>query len=129
MILRVLLPYKVFAEMENVNSIVAETREGFFGILPKRLDCVAALVPGILAYTTKAEGEKCIAVDEGILIKSGDQVIVSIRNAAGDVDLGKLHEVVVKEFKNIDESEKNIRSVMAKLETGFIRNLEKFRRL
>ena len=46
--LKILLPFQIFAEKTNVSRIVAETREGSFGILPHRLDCVAALVPGIL---------------------------------------------------------------------------------
>jgi F-type H+-transporting ATPase subunit beta len=50
--LKVLLPFQVFAEKAGVSRIVAETREGSFGLLPHRLDCVAALVPGILTYQT-----------------------------------------------------------------------------
>ena len=46
--LRVLLPFQVFAEKTGVSRIVAETRTGSFGLLPRRLDCVAALTPGIL---------------------------------------------------------------------------------
>ena len=55
--LKVLLPFAVFAEKSDVSRIVAETRTGSFGILAHRLDCVAALVPGILIYETTAEGE------------------------------------------------------------------------
>ncbi len=49
--LKVLLPFQVFAENTGVSRIVAETREGSFGLLPHRLDCVAALVPGILSLS------------------------------------------------------------------------------
>ena len=63
--LKVLLPFGVFAEQAGVSRIVAETREGSFGLLPHRLDCVAALAPGILIYETEAEGEVFVAVDEG----------------------------------------------------------------
>ena len=55
--LKLLLPFQVFAEKAGVSRIVAETREGAFGLLPHRLDCVAALVPGILIYETDVEGE------------------------------------------------------------------------
>jgi len=54
--LKILLPYKVFAERSGVSRIVARSSEGSFGLLPHRLDCVAALVPGILVYETEAEG-------------------------------------------------------------------------
>jgi F-type H+-transporting ATPase subunit epsilon len=63
--LKVLLPFRIFAEKTGVTRIVAETQEGSFGLLPHRLDCVAALVPGILIYENEAEGEVYVAVDEG----------------------------------------------------------------
>ena len=77
--LKVLLPFQIFAEKTGVSRIVAETREGSFGLLPHRLDCVAALAPGILIYETEAEGEVYVAVDEGVLVKTGLDVLVSVR--------------------------------------------------
>jgi len=124
--LKVLLPFRVFAEKEGVKRIVAESRAGSFGLLPHRLDCVASLAPGILVFETEAEGEVCMAVDEGILVKSGADVLVSVRNAIGGTDLGKLREAVEQEFLNLDEQEKSVRSVLAKLESGFIRRFAEF---
>ncbi len=126
--LKILLPYQIFAEIKNVSSIVAETIEGSFGLLPQRLDCVAALVPCILTYKTDSETVHYLAVDEGILVKAGSQVMVSVRNAFGGTDLGKLHDSVEKEFKELDDSEKDLRSAMARIESGFLYNLEKFRK-
>ena len=122
--LKILLPFRVFAEVKNVKKIVIETSEGSYGLLPQRLDCVAALVPGILTY--ESDKEHYVAVDEGIMIKAGKDILVSVRQAIGGVDLGELHESVEKEFKQLDESEKNIRSVISKLETGLMLQLEKF---
>ncbi|MBC7535276.1 MAG: F0F1 ATP synthase subunit epsilon [Ferruginibacter sp.] len=113
--LKILLPFKVFADVQNVQQVVAETGNGQFGFLPQRLDCVAALVPGILSYETAQDGTKYIAIDKGILVKAGENITVSVRNAIGGSDLGKLHESVEKEFKELDENEKNVRSVMTKM--------------
>ncbi len=124
--LKVLLPFKVFAEKTGVSRIVAESRDGAFGLLPHRLDCVAALAPGILVFETKDEGEVYIAVDEGILVKTGTDVLVSVRNAIGGADLGKLRESVEQEFLELDEQEKSVRSVLAKLESGFVRRFAAF---
>jgi F-type H+-transporting ATPase subunit epsilon len=124
--LKILLPFKVFAEINNVISIVMETSEGSYGLLPNRLDCVSALVPGILTYETDS-GTHYIAIDEGVLVKTDQQVLVSVRNAIGGVDLGKLHELIDKEFLSLHESENSLRSVMAKIEVGFMFTLEKFR--
>ena len=105
--LKVLLPFQIFAEKTGVSRIVAESHEGSFGLLPHRLDCVAALAPGILIYETKAEGEAYVAVDEGVLVKTGSDVLVSVRNAIAGTDLGQLREAVQREFLHLDEREKN----------------------
>ena len=119
--LKVLLPFQVFAEKTDVARIVAETREGSFGLLPHRLDCVAALVPGILIYQTESGGEVLVAVDEGVLVKTGTDVLVSVRRAIGGTDLDQLHTAVEKEFLTLDENEQSVRTAVAKLETGFLR--------
>ena len=124
--LKVLLPFQVFAEKAGVSRIVAETRAGSFGLLPHRLDCVAALTPGILIYETEADGEVFVAVDDGVLVKTGADVLVSVRRALGGADLGQLRASVEKEFKTLDERETSVRSVMAKLEAGFLRRLASF---
>jgi F-type H+-transporting ATPase subunit epsilon len=119
--LKVLLPFQVFAEKTGVSRIVAETHEGSFGLLPHRRDCVAALTPGILIYESDADGEVFVAVDEGVLVKTGPDVLVSVRRALGGTDLGQLRDAVEREFVTLDAHEHSVRSVMAKLETGFVR--------
>ena len=124
--LKVLLPFQVFAEQTGVTRIVAETREGSFGLLPHRLDCVAALVPGILIYQAEAGGEVLVAVDEGVLVKAGADVLVSVRRAIGGTDLGQLRAAVEKEFLTLDENEQSVRTAVTKLETGFLRRFATF---
>ena len=121
--LKVLLPFQIFAEKSGVSRIVAETRKGSFGLLPHRLDCVAALAPGILTYETQADGEVFVAVDEGILIKTGSDVLVSVRRALGGTDLGRLRAGIEREFLTLDKNEKSVRSIVAKLEAGFLRRI------
>lgn len=124
--LKVLLPFQVFAEKTGVSRIVAETHMGSFGLLPHRLDCVAALAPGILIYETETEGEVFVAVDEGVLVKTGPDVLVSVRRALRGTDLGQLRDAVEQEFMILDEHEQSVRSVMAKLEMGFLRRFVSF---
>jgi F-type H+-transporting ATPase subunit epsilon len=126
--LKILLPFRIFIEEINVIRIVAETSTGFYGFLPQRLDCIASLVPGIFSYETEAGGIHYLAVDEGLFVKAGFDVLVSVRNAIGGTNLGQLRESAEKEFINLNEQEKNTRSVIAKLESGFIQILEKFRK-
>jgi F-type H+-transporting ATPase subunit epsilon len=124
--LKILLPFKIFAEKTGVSRIVAETREGSFGLLPHRLDCVAALTPGILIYEAETEGEVYVAVDVGVLVKAGPDVLVSVRRAMGGTDLGRLRAAVEQEFLTLDEHEQNVRSVLAKMESDFIRRMAAF---
>jgi F-type H+-transporting ATPase subunit epsilon len=125
--LKILLPSEIFLEVSGVSRIVAETPEGSFGLLPQRLDCVAALAPGILVYETEAKDESYVAVDEGVLVKAGADVLVSVRRATRGTDLRQLRESVEAEFLRMDEHEQSARSVMAKLEVGFVRRFASFR--
>ncbi len=120
MILKLLLPNRIFAEVRDVTRIVAETPEGSFGLLPRRRDCVSALAPGILTYETKADGEVFIAVDEGVLIKSGAEVLVSVRRATGGADLAGLRSAVQREFMTLDAQERSAREASDKLESGLV---------
>ncbi|BDI32111.1 F0F1 ATP synthase subunit epsilon [Capsulimonas corticalis] len=124
--LKVLLPSQIFAEKTDVLRIVAETHEGSLGLLPRRLDCVAALEPGILIYETEAEGEIYIAVDEGMLVKTGANILVSVRRAISGTDLGQLRAAVEREFQTLGAQEQSVRSIMVKLEAGLMRRLARF---
>ena len=124
--LKILLPSRIFVEKKRVKRIVAQTAQGSFGLLPHRLDCAAALAPGILSYETEEDGEVYLAVDQGVLVKAGMDVLVSVRNAIGGTDLDELHEAVKREFLNLDEQEKSVRSALAKMESGFVRRFMEF---
>jgi F-type H+-transporting ATPase subunit epsilon len=124
--LKVLLPYKIFAEERQILRIVATSPQGAFGILPHRLDCVASLSPGILIFETEGKEESYIAVDEGVLVKTGFDVLVSVRSAIGGMKLSQLREAVEEEFMHLNEQEQKVRSVLARMESGFIRRMAKF---
>jgi F-type H+-transporting ATPase subunit epsilon len=125
--LKVLLPSEVFLDVAGVRRVVFETSEGLYGLLPHRLDCVAALVPGILTYQTASSAEQYVAVDEGVLTKAGAQVSVAVRQALGGSDLAQLQAAVDKQFKAQEAAERATRRVMAQLESGFIARLEKYK--
>ncbi|SRR5579871_3175493 len=127
--LKILLPGRIFADLAGVTRIVAESRSGAFGILPNRLDCVAALTPGIFTYETPDGGEVNVAVDEGLLVKVGPEVLVSVRNAIDGGGLGELREAVERHFRTLDEHERSMRYLLAKLESEFARRLMEYSRL
>ncbi|MCB9168354.1 MAG: F0F1 ATP synthase subunit epsilon [Flavobacteriales bacterium] len=126
--LRILLPSGVFADVPDVRRMVVESTDGYFGLLPHRLDGTLALVPGILHYETLEKGEVYLAIDEGILVKIGHEVSVSVRHATGGADLGHLREAVEREFLALDEHDQVVRSALARLESGFLRRLERLQK-
>jgi len=124
--LKILLPFRIFCEKRGVSRVVAETREGAFGLLPHRLDCVAALGPGILIYQAGGDPETYVAVDQGVLVKAGPDVLVSVRRATGGTDPGELREAVKRDYLILDENERSVRAATAKLEAGFLQRIANF---
>ncbi len=123
--LKLLLPTEILIH-EEVVKVVAEAENGSFCILPRHVDFLAALVPGIFSFVTSGGVEQFLAVDEGILIKCGPEVLVSTRNAVRGPDLGKLEQTVEKSFQVLEDRERMARNAVAKLEANFIRRLMEF---
>jgi F-type H+-transporting ATPase subunit epsilon len=118
--LKVLLPTEVLVDT-TVTKVVAEAENGSFCLLPRHIDMVAALVPGLLSYTIEDEQEAFLAVDEGILVKCGADVLVSTRQAVQGPDLGSLQRAIDDQFRVLDEKEKMARTAVAKLEADLVR--------
>ena len=119
--LKVLTPTKVLID-RPVMKVIAEAENGHFCLLPHHIDFVAALVPGILSLTTETETEIFVAIDEGILVKCGTEVLVSTRNAVEGKNLETLIQTVVEQFQMLDEKEKLTRSALAKFEVSMMRH-------
>jgi F-type H+-transporting ATPase subunit epsilon len=118
--LRVMLPSEVLLEAE-VDKVVAEASNGMFCLLPHHVDFTATLSPGLFSYQT-AEGEDVLlAMDVGVLVKKGFDVIVSTRNAVRGPDLGHLKQVVEQQYQELDEREKKARAAAARLEADLVR--------
>ncbi len=104
----------------KVDKVTAEAVNGEFCMLPRHIDFVTALAPGIMSFVVDGN-ETFVAVDGGVLVKQGDSVIVSSPRAVVGPGLGELQETVLSEFIKIDDSERRARSAMAKLEADIVR--------
>jgi len=122
--LKILLPSEVLLE-EQVEKVTAEAENGFFTLLPRHIDFVAALVPGIFSYLTSGGFERFIALDDGILVKQGDQVYVSAARAVQGESLEVLQDTVENELKVLGENEKKSRAVMSRLEVDTLRRFSR----
>ncbi len=123
--LKVLLPTEILL-VEEVVKIVAESPNGHFCLLPRHIDLVTVLVPGLLSYVKAgAADEVYLGVAEGLLVKCGPEVLVATVNAVQGPNLGQLREVVTTQFKTLSDREKQARSALAHLEANFIRRFLK----
>jgi F-type H+-transporting ATPase subunit epsilon len=119
--LKVLTPVEVVLD-EPAGSVVAEGRDGSFGLKPRHADFVSALVPGLL-YFERPSGEEgeYLALDRGVLVKHGHEVLVSVRNAVRGERIEELVRLVHTRFMALDEGERVVRAAMARLESDFLR--------
>ena len=118
--LKVLLPTEILLD-DEVSKVCAEAENGAFCLLPRHIDFATALVPGILFFLFPDGREEFLAVDEGILVKRGPEVLVSTRNAVVGPDLGTLRQTVDEQFRTLTEHEKITRSAFARLEADLVR--------
>ncbi len=116
--LKICHPSEIFMDTA-VNKVVAESPRGSFCILPRHIDMVMALVPGILAYFNDAGEELFLAINGGILVKQGDKVFIATRMAIKG-ELGTLRKKVKEFMDEVDEKERKTLSSLARLEADFI---------
>ena len=120
--LKILLPTEILVD-QKVNKITAEADDGEFCLLPRHVDYVSAIVPGILTYEDEEGGEQFAAVDRGVLVKAGDNVLVSVRRGACGAELGKLRDIVDEKYRTLDDHEKKARTALARLEARMVKKL------
>ncbi|MEZ4601081.1 MAG: F0F1 ATP synthase subunit epsilon [Syntrophotaleaceae bacterium] len=120
--LKVFTPTGVVFDRE-VAGIVAEGSNGHFGLRPRHIDFVSDLVPGLLRLQMELPNgdEEYIAVDRGLLIKQGDDVLVSVHDAVGEAPLEELMEIVNSRFATLNDKERAVHSALARLEADFLR--------
>jgi F-type H+-transporting ATPase subunit epsilon len=122
--LKIVLPTEILLDTE-VAKVIAEAENGAFCLLPRHVDFVAALVPGLLIYTSLSGREEYLAADAGVLVKCGEEVLVSTRHAVRGGDLGQLKQIIDAEFLRIDEREAMTRAILSKLEADTVRRFVK----
>lgn len=122
--LKIYLPTGIFIE-EKVVKVKGESPAGGFCLLPRHIDYVTALVAGIFSYTDLDRREFFLALDNGILVKKGQEVMIAARRAVGG-ELGRLNQEVEKMLDARNEREKLNKSAVAKLEAGFLRRFMEF---
>jgi F-type H+-transporting ATPase subunit epsilon len=60
-----------------------------------------------------------------VLVKTGDDVLVSVRRAIPGSDLATLHDSVKREFLAVDQEERVVRRAVATMESAFIARFDR----
>lgn len=108
----------------EINKIIVECLDGYHTLLPKHIDFVSAIKPGIVIYTDNKNEEKYAACHQGIIVKKGAAVTITTRHAILGNTLDELKTVILQEFKRDDEKRKELNSAMARLELGLLRGFK-----
>lgn len=126
--LRISLPSERFLDVE-VHKIIAEGQEGSFCLEPHHTDYIATLVPGILIYADLQGKRHYVAVDEGVLVKRGQEVHIATFKAIVSDELEPLKRRVEEEILKLDEEERAMRKALARLEAGILHRYRELEQL
>jgi F-type H+-transporting ATPase subunit epsilon len=118
--LKVLVPTGIVVD-EEAGKVVVEAEDGELGVYGRHVDFAATLAAGILSYVTPEGKERFVAVDEGVFVKCGAEVLVSSREAIPGPDLGELRRTVDERYRRLDEEQRKVRSAVARLEADLAR--------
>ena len=124
--LTVLTPLGVVLQTK-VSKVNMETLNGYRTLLPKHVDFISALGPNIMFYCDEANNEKYVACHNGIVVKKGKKVIVSVQNALLGDKLDELEMTLSEVYKQNEEQRKELNTAMARLELGIIRGFSHLR--
>ncbi len=120
--LTILLPGRVLRSAQAV-KLGGDAVNGSFVVLPRHIDFVTALVPGILYFQDADAQSIYVAIDSGILVKRGLSVWVSVLQAIQGDSLEHLDQIVDQQFHQLDERQKQTQTALAHLEVSFMRGM------
>ncbi len=118
--LKVVTPSKVVVDT-RVRKVTVQGADGSRTYLPRHIDFVTAVIPSVMSWQPADGEEQFAAVDEGIIVKAGDEILVSTTYAVHGPGLGQLRETVEGQFEQRGEREKSARTALAKLEASIVR--------
>ena len=112
----------------HATRLTGVAQDGAFGILPNHVDFVTALVPSVLTLRMVDGSEEIFGIDEGLLVKKGHRVVITVLRGVRGQDLGSLQDVVQARFVEMDEEERKARSAFSRLEADVVRRFADLRK-
>jgi len=110
---------------DEVVSVVAEDRSGWFGLRPGRADLVAVLEPGLLVYRRgpRPEDERFVALDGGLLNLERGRCRVTAREAVVAQTLDALSDDLSAQLERRRQRQETHRDVLDRLAREAVRRL------
>jgi F-type H+-transporting ATPase subunit epsilon len=122
--LKVMEPERLILDLQ-VDKVIADGQNGSFCLKPRHVDFASALKPGILLYTIAGD-EHYVAVDEGILVKCGEQVQVSVLNAIKGNTLEELEQRIRREFRKTEAMDQASKIALKSMEADLLLKFMEF---
>lgn len=104
-------------------AVSGRSDRGSFTLLPRHADGAMLLLPGLLSYRGEDEDEVFVAVDEGVLVKVGDDVRVACRRAVVAGDLENARSALSEHLSRQSEHDRRARAALSTLEAEVLRRL------
>lgn len=124
--LKIMTPTQVVLELA-AGQVNVDAKGGSRGLLPRHIDFVATLTPGILTYLDENGQEGYAAVDGGVLIKKGTDLLISTPDAVHSHDLEQLESFIQNKTQRNRDLERANRGTMARLEVALVRRMMELR--
>ncbi len=106
----------------------ADAPDGSFALLPRHIDFVTRLVPGLITFERTDGAIRYAGSGAATLVKRGPDVMIS----AHDVVLGdtpdEVQQQLARALRTIDEIERQERALLARLEADMIRRFQDLER-
>ena len=109
--------------LTDVDLVDVETDDGRLTLLPRHIDCVAALVAGLIRYRGGDGDEGYLGIDGGTLVKIGDRVLISTPRAVVGRKLGSIHGELEQRRREREERAKEAQKALARLEVQLARSI------
>jgi len=120
--LRVFTPTHVEVD-EEVARLAVQAEGGAFTVLPRHVDTVAVLEPGLLSFHLADGSEVFLAVDGGTVVKVGHDILVSTPTAIRGPDLARIRAAVDARFRSRAAHEEAARQALTRLEVDVIQRM------
>ncbi len=118
--LRVVTPTETIVE-EEVRKVTVHGGDGSRTYLPRHVDFVSTTAISVMSWVSEDGEEKFAAIDEGVVVKVGDELRVSTTFALHGPPLGELRETVEEQLDARGQEERTTRRALARIESNILR--------